>query len=147
MSGNQGMTLTKDDLKEIVATAVSVALAEAKKPAPLSPQQESELAQAQAHRRETAEGVKVQKQNARNFQEHICKHEHPKSAGGGTHCVFVRDNDVPQSPGFIICQECFGRFRPDEPLMRKLDPEAIFDTGTFNQLLQDCMQTGAEILG
>lgn len=131
----------------------------------------ADFEQSMADRAATALAVLEKKKNERWFQEHGCKHEHPKAAGGGTHCVFVKDNDVPQSPGFIICQKCQGRFRPDEPLMRGkpvidkktgkprlsdsgqviyaggLDPEAIFDTNLFNQLLQDCLQTGAEMLG
>lgn len=144
---DKGMMLTKDDLKELVAMAVATAIAESKKPAPMTLLQESELAQSQAQRKEMADSVKDGKKNARYMQERICTHEHLKSAGGGTHSVFIRDNDVPQSPGYIYCQKCSGRFRPDEPLMRRLDPDAIFNTEVFNRLLQDCMQTGAEILG
>lgn len=147
MSTNQGVNLTKQDLQDIVQVAVSTALQEAKKPAPMTAQQEADILQAQEQRRATAESVAEQKKNARWMQMHGCSHEHQKSAGGGTHCVYVKDNDVPQSPGFILCQKCQGRFRPDEPLMRKLDPDAIFDTNTFNRLMQDCVQTGAEILG
>lgn len=59
--------------------------------------------------------------------------------------VWVRDNDVPQSPGYVYCQRCEGRFRPDEPIMRKVDPNATFDTEKFNRLLQSCIATGAEM--
>lgn len=103
--------------------------------------------QQMAERAQTAQAVLEKKANERWFQENGCTHEHPRSAGGGTHCVYVRDNDVPASPGFILCQRCQGRFRPDEPVMRKLDPSAIFSTAKFNTLMQDCLQTGAEILG
>jgi hypothetical protein len=58
------------------------------------------------------------------------------------------DNDIPLSPGYIYCQKCEARVRPDEPLMRRLDPNAIFDTALFNKLFQSCGATsGAEILG
>lgn len=143
MSEKQAISLTKQDLADILVMAMQ----EAKKPAPPTPQQEADIALAQEQRKATAASVAEQKRNARWFQEHGCTHEHLKSAGGGTHCTFVKDNDIPQSPGYVLCQKCQGRFRPDEPLMRKLDPDAIFDTATYNRLMQDCMQTGAEILG
>lgn len=107
----------------------------------------ADFEQAKQDRQAVAQSKLAEERNRREIQEKICKHEHARSAGGGTHCVYVRDNDVPQSPGYILCQKCGGRFRPDELLMRKLDPKAIFNTAVFNQLMQDCMQTGQEMLG
>jgi len=107
----------------------------------------SDFEQAMADRAATAQGVIEKKANERWMQEHGCTHEHQKSAGGGSHCVWVRDNDIPTSPGYVLCMKCQGRFRPDEPMMRRLDPSAIFSNEKFNKLMQDCVQTGAEILG
>lgn len=144
---SEAQTFTKQDMKEIVAAAVAAAIAESNKPKPPSERELAELKQAQEQRRETAEGVKQKKANDRHFQENICTHEHTKAAGGGTHAVHVRDNDHPGSPGFILCQNCQGRFRPDTELFRKLDPDAIFDTPRFNKLFQDCAQGQGEIIG
>jgi hypothetical protein len=145
---------------------VRTMMEEFKKPAPPSQREIDEIKQAQSHRAETAASKLEEEKNNRWVQIHGCNHEHATRAGGGTHAVFVRDNDVPQSPGYIICQKCIGRFRPVEPLMmgtpkegedrpviekggyrNGLDPKAIFDTGIFNSLLQHCVTTGAEILG
>lgn len=139
------ITLDVDKLQQIIAGTVAATVAEMRKPEPPSPQELAEVKQKQEERRATAEALKQQKQNARWFREHGCKHEH-SGPMGGTHCVFVRDNDVPLSPGYIYCQKCEGRFRPDEPIMRKLDPDAIFDTAKFNELLPACLQAGAEIM-
>ena len=141
------ITLDVDKLQQIIAGTVAATVAEMRKPAPKTEQELSAIQQAQEQRKATADGIKQQKANERWMQEHGCKHEHPKSAGGGTHCVWVRDNDIPTSQGFILCQACQGRFRPDEATMRRLDPTAIFDTAKFNSLMADCVQTGAEILG
>lgn len=144
---SETQTFTKADVKEIVAAAVSAAIQEANKPKPKTEQELAEIKQAQQQRMETAEQVKQKKANDRHFQENICTHEHTKAAGGGTHCVHVRDNDYPGEPGFILCQFCQGRFRPESDLWRKLDPDAIFSTPKFNKLFQDCAQGQGEIIG
>lgn len=141
------ITLTKRDLADIVGAAVTAAVQEVSKPKPPTAQEIAEIHQAQEHRRDTAENYKQQKANQRNFQEHICSHEHTKAAGGGTHCVFVRDNDHPGDAGFILCQNCQGRVRPESEKWRVLDPTAIFDTAEFNKLFQDCAQGTGEIIG
>ena len=139
--------IRKEDLKDIIAGAVQAAIAETNKPKPKTPQELAEIQQAQQHRKDTADGIKREKENKRYMQEKICTHEHSKQAGGGTHCVHVRDNDHPDSPGFIYCQNCEGRFRPDSEKWRKLDPNAIFDTAKFNFLFQSCAQAQGEIIG
>ena len=146
------ITLDVDKLQQIIAGTVAATVAEMRKPEPMTAKQQADIEQQQAERLATGQGVAEKKRNERWMQEHGCPHEHPKSAGGGSHCVWVRDNDIPTSPGYILCMRCQGRFRPDEPLMRKLDPTAIFDTNKFdtnkfNLLMSDCVQTGAEILG
>src|SRR5215467_3531423 len=148
MSKVQTITTELQTLITTSVTAEVVAMAkEMRKPPEPTSQELADLEQRQAERKATADGIKQQKANERWMQEHGCTHEHKKSAGGGTHCVWVRDNDIPTSPGFVLCQLCLGRFRPDEPLMRRLDPTAFFDTQQFNLLMQDCVQTGAEIIG
>jgi hypothetical protein len=135
------------DVKELVEAAVRAAVQEANKPKPKTEQELAEIEQAQLHRKETAEQYKAQQINKRWLQENGCTHEHKKSAGGGTHCVHVLDNDHPGDPGFVFCQNCEGRFRPDTPKWRKLDPAAIFDTAKFNTLFQSCAQAQGEIIG
>jgi len=141
------ITLDVDKLQQIIAGTVAATVAEMRKPEPMTAQEKADIEQKQAERLETGRGITEKKRNERFVQEHICTHEHQESAGGGSHCVWVRDNDIPTSAGFILCMRCQGRFRPDTPLMRRLDPNAIFDDAKFNTLMQDCVTTGAEMFG
>lgn len=141
------INLTKQDLTDLVAAAVTAAMAAANAPKPLSKKELDEIKQAQEMRKDTAASLLEGKKRARWFQESGCSHEHSKQAGGGTHCVHVKDSDHPDSAGFILCQNCQGRFRPDDPKWRKLDPDAIFSTGVFNKLFQECAQAQGEMLG
>lgn len=143
----QTLTLTTEDLRNLISSAVTAAVGEMRKPTPPDEKELADLKQKQEERLATAQSVKEKNENKRFIQEKVCTHEHLASAGGGTHCVFVHDNGVPLSPGYVYCQKCEGRVRPDEPLMRKLDPNAIFDSFLFNKLLQSCIQTGQEIMG
>ncbi len=146
MSTQKPIPLDAEQLTQIIAATVAATVAEMRKPEPPTPQELANLRQAQEERKATADSVKEQKDRERWFQEHGCAHEHTGPLRG-THCVYVKDNDVVTSPGFVFCQKCQGRVRPDEPQMKKLDPGAIFDTALFNNLLAVCMQNGAEILG
>ena len=135
------------EIKEFAAAFASAIVSELRKPEPPTEQQQAQMKAAQEERLATSRAILEKKRNDRWFQEKGCKHSH-SGPFGGTHAVYVRDNDVPESPGYVICQACQGRFRPDEPKMRRLDPDAIFNTDTFNKLLQDCHSSmGAEILG
>jgi hypothetical protein len=129
-------TLSADDIKNIITSAVGAAIAESRKPAPPSPEAVAAFKQSQEERRANAGYILQEKQNQKNFQQ-ICSHEHSKREGGGTHCVHVQDNSVAGSPGYILCQKCQARIRPDDPTMRKLDPDATFNTLLFNKLFQD----------
>lgn len=143
VEGNANVTLTKEDLRDLVTAAIR----SAREPDPPTKQQLAEIQMAQQLREETAKGVLEKKKNERWFQEHGCSHEHSKQAGGGTHCVHVRDNDHLDSAGYIMCQLCQGRVRPEDPKWKKLDPDAIFNTALFNKLFQDCAQIQGEMLG
>lgn len=139
---SEAVTLTKSDLKDLLVAVVQ----EANKPKPPTPQEVAEIQQAQEMRRETADSVKLRKANEKFIQSQ-CTHEHSKQAGGGTHAVYVRDNDHPADAGYILCQFCQIRVRPDSEKWRQLDPDATFDTALFNKLFQDCAQGSGEILG
>src|SRR5215469_2326387 len=135
------------ELQQLISTtvvpAVTAMAQEMRKPSEPTPQEQANLAQAQEERRANAESVKQKNANRRWMQEHGCTHFHkPNDAGGGTHCTFVYDNGIAGSPGFIYCQKCEARIRPDEPLMRRLDPEALFSTAKFNELIQTCAVPG-----
>jgi len=140
------ITLDVSQLQEIIGATAAAIAAELRKPEPMSAQAKAEIEQRQADRAATAAGIKEKKERDLWFQTNGCQHKH-SGQFGGTHCVYVRDNDVPTSPGMVLCQACQGRFRPDEPVMRRLDPTAIFDTAKYNTLMQDCAVNGAEIVG
>ena len=135
MSDN--LNLTKNDLKELIASAVAAAVEESKKPAPPTPQEISMKQMEQQHREDTAASVLADVENKKAMQR-ICSHEHTKREGGGTHCLWVREED-PRSPGYILCQKCQARVRPELPVGAKvLDHNAIYDTNLFNRLFQEC---------
>lgn len=134
------INITADDLKTIIATAVATAIEEARKPDPPTAQEIASQQMAQQHRADNAASVVAEIKNKKNMQM-ICAHEHSKREGGGTHCVWVREED-PRSPGYILCQKCQGQVRPGEydpeglPFQR--NSRAIYDTELFNRLFQDC---------
>lgn len=134
------LNLSTDDLKEMIASAVAAAITESRKPDPPTEQQLAQFRMAQEHREATSTSLIEQKRNERSIQL-MCMHEHSKQSGGGTHCVWVREED-PRSPGFILCQKCQGRVRAGQLAMDGLpyqrDRGAIYDTELFNRLFQDC---------
>lgn len=140
LAEKQGINLTPEALQAMIAAAVTAAIQESRKPAPPTEQELSALAMKQEHRAKTAESVVAAIEGTRRMQE-MCVHEHSRREGGGTHCVWVREED-PRSPGFILCQKCQGRIRPgayDKDGHSSLrDRGAIFNTDLFNKLFQEC---------
>ena len=131
---NATLNLTADELKSLVATAVSAAVQEARKPDPPTEKEAIDLKMKQEHRQKLAESILQVEERKRHFQNQ-CAHEHARREGGGTHCVYVREED-PRSPGYILCQKCQARIRPEGS--SGLDKNAIYNNMLFNKLLQDC---------
>ena len=146
---SQALNITADDLKEMIATAVAAAIAESRKPDPPTKEQLAQLQMAQEHREATAASVVAEIENKKQMQL-TCVHEHSKAAGGGTHCVWVKEED-PRSPGFCLCQKCQGRVRPGEynreGLPYQRDRGAIYSTELFNRLFQDCGEQAGVVMG
>lgn len=138
MSGAATLNITADDLKNMISTAVAVAIQESKKPAPPTEAEIAEQRLKQDHRLLNAKDVVATAENKKNFQR-ICAHEHSKKDGGHTHAVWVREED-PTSPGYIYCQKCEGKIRPEggNQGTTREDRTAIYDTALFNRLFQDC---------
>lgn len=134
------LNITADDLKEMIGTAVAAAISESRKPLPPTEAEIREQELKQAAREANAAGVIQLAENKRNFQT-ICVHEHKRKEGGGTHAVWVREED-PRSPGYIYCQKCEARIRPGQydknGLPYQRDRNAHFDTNLFNRLFQEC---------
>lgn len=141
------MSLTADDLRQIaemnaqvIGQAVAAAIAESRKPLPPTEAELKAIELQQQSRAANALGVIAQINNKRAVQE-ICSHEHKRKEGGGTHAVWIRDED-PRSPGYIYCQKCEAQIRPghfnDEGMPHERSRRAIYDTPLFNRLFQEC---------
>jgi hypothetical protein len=138
MADNSKTTINLEDMKELIASAVTAAVAAANAPKPLTDKEIKQIELDNQMRAENAAGVLAAAENKRNYQK-ICTHEHPSREHmlGKSHCVHVKDNDYPYDPGYIYCQKCEARVRPESERWRKLDPTAHFDTALFNRLYQD----------
>lgn len=140
--GSPTVSLTPEALQAMISAAVVAAITESRKPNPPTEQEVAQLQMAQEHRAATAASVLAERENKIAMQK-ICVHEHSRREGGGTHAVWVREEN-PASPGFILCQKCQGRIRPgvfstdQNSLACFRDRGAIYDTDKFNQLFQDC---------
>ena len=131
--------LSSKDLKEIISSAVSTAIAEAKKPTVLE-QQELDRQKARAEqelqtRRDSAEQIR---QNMVNdaFRKNTCLHEGGKPKH--SHGVFVSDD----LGGYVLCQVCRAVIRPESQLanfpkdFQQTRKDVIFNTQLFNKLFQ-----------
>lgn len=144
MAEESKLSLTATDLQALIATAVSTAIQEARKPGPKSDREIADIEFAQRNREQTADQIIEAAESKRQLQR-ICSHTHSQREGGGTHCVWVREED-PRSPGYIICQLNQCKIRPGDydphglPFQR--DYNAIYDNTQFNKLFQDCGPVG-----
>jgi hypothetical protein len=122
---------------------VKATIDEMKKPAAPTDKELAIEAQKQTERRNNADNVIKQMEAKRQMQER-CTHEHSKKTGGHSHCVLVKEQDpnVRDLTGYILCQYCNARIRPDYEHLKKLDQTAIFDTNLFNRLFQDVNESG-----
>jgi hypothetical protein len=145
------MALTAEEMRQIieansavisqaVSEAVAAAIIESRKPLPPTDAELKAIEVAQQARVANAAGVIAAMENKRAVQT-ICSHEHKRKEGGGTHAVWVRDED-PRSPGYIYCQKCEAQIRPGQfnpdGLPCEMSRRAIYDTQLFNRLFQEC---------
>ncbi len=139
----QTVSLTPADLQNMIAAAVATAIQESRKPLPPTDFELAQIQQKQDNRRKTAASVILEMENKKAHQR-MCSHEHSRREGGGTHCVWVREENL-ASPGFILCQKCSGRIRAGEYDVEgssfQRDRGAIYDTELFNRLFQECGET------
>jgi hypothetical protein len=126
---SQSLALTPEALQSLISAAVTAAVSEAKKPAPLTSQEEARLKQDNELRAETAKNV-LEGMKTRKFEQKACTHTH---ATGQSHCVFIIDGN------YILCQKCQGKIRPEDGVNK--DGNAIYDTALFNRLFQELNKT------
>jgi hypothetical protein len=135
----QVLKITKEDLIEIVATAIAAA----KAPNVVEQKQLDEEAKrieaAQKSRLQLSGEVLADMKRKRETQL-ICNHEH---ARGESHAVYIQERN---GPGYFICQKNQCKIRPSVPEDQRTDPGAIYDTEKFNHLFQKQRQ-GGEIFG
>lgn len=125
MSEDKGMNLTAKQLQELVAAAVSAAVSEAKKPAPLTEEQEASRKQDIDMRRQIAE-LQLQKVDNERMLRSICSHQRANNSYATVH---VKDGN------YVLCQICLAIVRP-EPAPKDDDGRSIYDTRSFNHLVQ-----------
>ena len=139
---SDNVSISKDDLKDIIASAVSAAVAASKAPSVIEQReidkQEQEIRQAQEDRKKIAESVLQDIEQKRTTQL-ICSHEH---RNGDSHCVYIVEKN---GPGFILCQKNQCKIRPGIASAGYAGND-IYDTATFNRLFQK-LQTLGEIFG
>jgi|SRR5215469_1192208 len=133
MEKEKQVLFTAEDVKELIATAVTAAVVEAKKPAPLSDAELVQIEYAQASRAEQAQSVKEEMANKR-WQQSVCTHKHQT---GESHCVFIQDGN------YILCQKCQAKVRPGVAPQGYKGTD-FFDTNKFNQLFQEIVQADVQ---
>lgn len=125
MSEEKGLTLTAKQLQELVATAVSAAVAEAKKPF-VSEQDQKRMEQDQQTRKETADNI-LRGIEQRKHMQRMCTHT--RREDGKTRAVYVENGT------FMICQACQAIIRPGVAPANDRGTD-IYDDQLFYRLFQ-----------
>lgn len=119
---SEKVTITVDDMKELITSAVTAAVQAAKQPSVV---EQAELdrhqREVEARQEERLANAVIQKQQIAEKQsfQSICSHKHSQLEGGQSHCVYIANGD------YIICQNC-------QKITRRSEPEL------FNRLFQEC---------
>jgi hypothetical protein len=125
---NQELRLTKQDLAELIAAAVTAAKAPNSIEQKNLDREQKQIEEDQKQRLAVAASVKEEmKQRLWTHLNH--SHEHKN---GQSKCTYVQD----KLGGYVICLGCQAKIRPDMPKEQRLDHNAIYDTGLFNKLFQ-----------
>jgi hypothetical protein len=130
---NTTLTLTKDDLQGLISAAVAAAVAESRKPAPLTTAELAKQKDEQERRQQDGLAARDAMSTRANFQRNICSHIRPN---GTTMAVLVKD----ELGAYFLCQDarCMARIRPGntEERLRKVDvSDVIYDTAIWNRLM------------
>lgn len=127
MSDEKGMSLTPKQLQDLITAAVTAAVAESKKPAPLTEREEADIQQAQDMRLQQRDLV-LQEQANKAAMQRSCTHMRRDNTCTG---VYVDNGN------YIICQQCQGLIRPGAAPAGYTGSD-IYDTNLFNRLFQLC---------
>jgi hypothetical protein len=140
-NSNNNINITKEDLKELITSAVAAAVAAVK--APTAEEQrvldaeKKRIETDQANRLKTADSVKQDIAN-KKWTHLNCSHEHKN---GDTHCVYVAER---VGPGYLLCQKNQCIIRPGTP-SKNYKGTVVYNTDLFNKIFQKL--PGGEIFG
>lgn len=141
-SNNATVAVTKQDLADIVAAAVTAAIAAAKAPTVVEQAQldaeAKRIKDEQESRKQLSKGVLDQIENKR-FIHQTCSHEHKN---GDTHCVYIQEK---VGPGYLLCQKNQCIIRPGQA-SENYKGVVIYNTEMFNRIFQKTTSAG-EIFG
>lgn len=131
---NEPVTLSKTDLKDIIAGAVAAAVAEAKKPY-VSEDDLKRIESEQNARAANADLLRQEHENKQRFKR-TCTH---KRRDGSNRTVWVSEGLG--SEGYILCQKCQAVIRPGTA-PKDYKGTAIYDTVLYNTLFQTSSDAG-----
>jgi hypothetical protein len=128
---NANVTITADQLKDILGAAISTAIAEARKPV-VTEKEQREIEEQQRARAAQAAEIEKQRQQRIAFQK-VCKH---RRRDNSPRVVDVRVNMVtgdfgPVNYHFLLCQRCQLEIFADKPEQAEL----------YQSLMQDLHPT------
>jgi hypothetical protein len=123
---SEKLTLTKEELQELMAGVAASVAAEMKKPV-ITEEQMKEVEAAQDRRREEAANFQAMKDAEKNTRLSICTHS---NRNGTSACVPVKNGD---RVNFIICQHCQLVVKPDGT--GEYVDEVLHDINTFNRMM------------
>jgi|SRR6185312_1439740 len=130
MSNPSAVTLTPEQLQDIISSAVSTAVREGRKPADPTPDEVAAAAQAKQMRKDRAELEKNKKENQK-LNQSLCDHSRED---GTSACVAVYNNRG--NVDFLICQTNQCIIRPGQRPTGELGKDTemhIYDTQIFNR--------------
>jgi|SRR5580704_4684832 hypothetical protein len=129
MPEKDSISLTKQDLADIISQAIAAA----KAPNVIEQQkldaQAEETKQKQEYRKSISLSVKEDMENKRAVRE-VCSHEH---ANGNSRSVWVQE---PKGYGYMICLKNQCKIRPEPKPAKNADNGCIYNTALFNRLFQ-----------
>ena len=126
------VSMSVEDMKELIATAVSAAVSATKAPNAVEQQKldqmQKQIKQDNENREKTSRDV-LQSIEQKKFSQQVCSHEHKN---GDTHCVHIQE---PRGTGYLLCQKNQCKIRAGAaPADYKGNDQ--YDTALFNKIFQ-----------
>lgn len=125
---SQELRLTKQDLAELIASAVAAGKAPNSVEQKKLDREQLQIEEDQ-RMRESVSASLLQEDKNKKWERLNHSHEH---SNGQSRCTFVSDT----LGGYIICLECQAKIRPEIAIAQRLDHGAIYDNALYNKLFQ-----------